>query len=163
VKRQLNAFVVVAALAGGCKTSAPTPPVCTQIGCGAALGIQFQRAEGWGLGVYRVELDVDGEAVTCERQVPLHCDQPPACSRPDVQLIEIGCALDVSQQSLGGVQFVADGPPQVSVRVLHDGVELGAARYVPVYVESRPNGPECEPVCRQAKEETLVLGSPAPP
>jgi hypothetical protein len=142
----------------------PAPPsrACTEIGCGPAFGVEFQRAAGWGLGVYRIELQVDGETVSCERQIPLHCDEEPACSRADVQLVEIGCALDVSQQSLGGVQFVAEGPAQVSVRVRHDDTELGTAEYAPQYTESRPNGPDCEPVCRQAKHETLVLGSPAP-
>ena len=134
---------------------------CTEIGCGPAFLLEFDYRARRHLGVHRVELTVDGESFTCERQLPLHCDDPPACPRDDVQLIEIGCALGESEQSLGGVQFVKGTPRSISIAVFENDVPIGKGAYELEYTSSRPNGPECEPACTQARNETLVLSPDA--
>jgi hypothetical protein len=165
--RSVVAVLCMAAVIG-CRPPAgdepPTAPAvrgCTEIGCGPAAVIEFDYRSDRNLGLHRVELTVDGESFTCERQLPLHCDDPPACPRDDVQLIEIGCALGESEQTLGGVQFVQGTPKSISIAVFENDVPIGKASYELEYTSSRPNGPACEPVCTQARNETLVL-SPAP-
>ena len=138
----------------------PETRPCTEIGCGPAFLVEFDHRGPRDLGVYRVELNVDGEAFTCERQLPLHCDDPPACPRDDVQLIEIGCALGESEHALGGVQFLQGTPRSIAIEVFANDVPVGAASYELEYASSRPNGPDCEPVCTQAPTERLVLSAP---
>ena len=78
-----------------------------------------------------------------------------------MQLIEIGCALGESEQSLGGVQFVKGTPRSISIAVFENDVPIGKGAYELEYTSSRPNGPECEPACTQARNETLVLSPDA--
>jgi len=158
-------------LAVGCSSpSGPATPAspspggavaCTEIGCGPAFIVDFERPEPWARGVYGVEVVVDGDAFTCPREIPLTCDDDPACPRPDVQLIEIGCALGVGEQALGGLQFIGDPPAHVEVRVLENDEEIGQGSFDPAYTESQPNGPECEPTCTQAPNAAVVLGPTA--
>jgi hypothetical protein len=160
----------IASLSWGCRPvgsdEPPQPPAargCTEIGCGPAFLVEFESRGDRNLGLYRVDLVIDGDAITCERQLPLHCDDPPACPRDDVQLIEIGCALGESEHALGGVQFVGATPRSISITVFENDVQIGAASYELAYATSHPNGPECDPACTQAPTQKLVLAGATSP
>jgi hypothetical protein len=131
---------------------------CTQIGCGAAFSVEFQRA-AWTAGDYVITVTADGQTTECTATLPLDCAAPPPCGdAAGLILIQDGCALAASEHKLGGVEFLdGQAPTSVNVRVEQDGALLGEAVYAPAYTESRPNGDDCEPTCNQADGETLAL------
>ncbi len=65
---------------------------------------------------------------------------------------ESGCALPPAQHGLAGID-IDTAPAQVRIVVRRDGVEVSAQELAPKYTDSRPNGPQCEPVCHQASAE----------
>jgi len=140
----------------GCTT---TSTDCTAIGCGPAFLVQFERTGAWSPGNYRVTVVADGETVECTATLPLDCEGPPPCPSSAGFLVALnGCALDPSQHSITGVEFFQGSAPQsVEVRVYQDDVLLGEDRYFPSYTESQPNGPDCEPVCKNAEIADLAL------
>jgi hypothetical protein len=102
---------------------------------------------------------LDGTKVTCEGQLPLPACESGAgfqCSPgAALRLGESGCALPPAQHGLAGID-IDTMPAQVRVAVRRGGVEVGAQELTPQYREARPNGPDCEPTCRQASA-TLTL------
>jgi hypothetical protein len=48
-------------------------------------------------------------------------------------------------------------PAQVDVIVRRDGRQVASGSFAPAYTTSQPNGPGCEPTCRQAPPATLDL------
>lgn len=131
---------------------------CTQIGCGAAFSVEFQRA-AWTAGDYVITVIADGETTECAVTLPLDCAAPPPCGEAaGVVLTQEGCALPASEHELGGVEFLdGQAPKSVTVRVEQDGAPLGEATYAPKYSESFPNGADCGPGCNSADAETLAL------
>lgn len=131
---------------------------CTEIGCQNGLHLTWDQGP-WKPGPYTIEVTLDGTKVTCEGKLPLPaCDAGPGfkCTPgASLRLGESGCALPPEQHGLGGID-IDTMPAQVRIVVRRDGVEVGAQEITPKYQESRPNGPQCEPVCRQASA-TLTL------
>ncbi|EYF05104.1 hypothetical protein [Chondromyces apiculatus] len=145
--------------------SAP-PPVapdgarpCTQIGCGPAFSVAFQRPSPWKSGTYRVTVTADGKEATCTATFPLACDAPPPCpADAGFQLGLSGCALPPAQHSLSGIDFSqGTRPAKVDVKVFEADAPIGAASYTPAYTSATPNGPGCEPACTGAPPVTLTL------
>jgi hypothetical protein len=150
---------LAAALAGLAGCVPVKEHACTAIGCGYALQVTFSRPGAWAAGGYRVEVTADGATGACDVDLPLACDRVQRCEGTrDWFLILSGCALDPGQHLIGGVVFSRGTPAVVDVTVRQGDRSLGAGRFTPVYATGQPNGPDCEPVCRQAKEAaTLVL------
>ncbi len=130
-------------------------PACTDIGCQNGLRLTWPQGP-WKPGAYSVEVTLDGTKVTCEGQLPLAaCDSGPTfhCSSgASLRLGESGCALPPAQHGLAGID-IDTAPAQVRIVVRRDGVEVSAQELAPKYTDSRPNGPQCEPVCHQASAE----------
>ncbi|WAS91726.1 hypothetical protein [Nannocystis punicea] len=139
--------------AAGCDSQA-----CTLIGCGSSFQIALQR-DAWTAGKYEVTVVADGETIECSATLPLQCDAPPACPEASQLLLGLdGCALDPAQHKLGSLEFQQGrAPKSVSVQVRQDGALLGEGEYSPVYSESQPNGPDCEPTCVGAEAVALAL------
>lgn len=131
---------------------------CTEIGCQNGLHLTWPQGS-WKSGTYSVEVTLDGTKVTCEGRLPLAaCDSGPTfkCSPgASVRVGESGCALPAAQHGLSGID-IESSPAQVKIAVRRDGVEVSAQDLTPTYTDSRPNGPQCEPVCHQASA-ALVL------
>ena len=150
----------LALLAPGCSDAIfPGEEGCTQVGCGSPFSIAFQRAGAWPIGKYTVEVTVDGQSFTCVTALPLSCsDQAPCAADAPFLLGLSGCALDPSQHSLSGVEFLQDAAPAtIQVKVSHEGDLLGEGTFTPAYTTSRPNGPNCESECKGAPGVTLSL------
>ena len=154
--------VLVLVGAGSCRAetapsaSAPVARACTEIGCGPGIIVRFDRRPPWSYGEYRVEVAAGDDAITCTTKLPLLCDAPPACTDPSVTLEEIGCALAIGEQALGGVTL-ARVPETLTVRVFEGDTLLAEDTWTPEARTTRPNGPQCEPECVQARDVTLVL------
>lgn len=153
-------FLALASCSQAGAGSPPQPSIvgCTAIGC--QNGLHLTWAQGpWKPGAYTIEVSLDGTKVTCEGQLPLPACESGAgfhCSPgASLRLGESGCALPPEQHGLAGID-IDTMPEHVRVAVRRGGVEVGAQELTPQYKEGRPNGPECEPVCRQASG-TLAL------
>lgn len=153
------AFVVIALALSSCETDEPGM-ACTLIGCVGGFEVNLQKGSAWAAGDYTFELDVDGVTNSCTVTLPFTgCDDAPKCAA-ELQGLSIGlsgCALDKAQHKVSALTFIDSFPKKVTVTVKHGVDEIGAASYTPTYTESRPNGPNCEPLCKQAPAQTLQL------
>jgi hypothetical protein len=129
------------------------PRMCTEMGCVDGLRLELAKATAWAPGSYVFTFALDGAPVTCSGSLPLKaCEAGPSltCDVPDrVQIGESGCALPPEQHGFSDIQIRA-APAKVGVDIARDGQPLGGAELTPTYVESRPNGPGCDPVCHGA-------------
>jgi hypothetical protein len=64
-------------------------------------------------------------------------------------ITESGCALPPDAQGFGMI-VVGAGPASVALTISRGGETIAQGSWTPDYQISRPNGPLCEPVCRQA-------------
>ncbi len=131
------------------------PRACTEIGCGASVHINVQKASGWQPGAYTVTTTVDGTAHTCTVNFPLSCDAPSSCASDVVLVSQNGCALPAAEQSLGGIDLTVPAS-SVSIEISHDGTPLGSGKFSPTYEELRPNGAGCDPVCRGSRDDLTL-------
>jgi hypothetical protein len=132
--------------------------VCTEIGCGPPLEVRFRGATSEP-GLYRIEMTAEGIPHHCEITIPFSCDAQPACTSPRFVWAPTlsGCGHDAGRQSLDGFAFFREGPSSLEVLVHRDGYLIGNASVEPMYEETRPNGPECEPRCRTAPRLEVEL------
>ncbi len=146
-----------------CGSSAPgavTPPpsgACTSMGCVDGLHIDLSP-DVWQAGSYRFVVVADGKQTTCEGSLPLRaCEQGPSlsCTGEGVLIGESGCALPATQHGFSDIHMQA-GPSSVTVTIERDGAEIVRKTFTPAYQEAMPNGPDCPPVCRQAREQIVV-------
>ena len=162
-------FLALAALLGsipglGCASSSPPQTGCTEIGCNDGLTVTFAPNSGWAPGSYRFVIDIDGQVTTCEGSLPLKdCDAGPSlqCSPATerVRIGESGCALPPEQQGFSELQIGVPPAASVKITVSRDGAELVQKTLAPQYKTSRPNGPDCEPVCQSASESLMIPGA----
>lgn len=132
---------------------------CTEMGCVEGLTIDLQSPSGWAPGAYRFDIELDQDKVSCEVTLPLRaCDAGPSarCTlhpgegpSERVMISESGCALPPAQHSLPTLSIRGE-PARVRVAVSRDGAQLASEELTPAYRTVTPNGPGCEPVCRQA-------------
>lgn len=142
----------------------PTPKACTEIGCESSLKIPIV----WGKDTltatkYTVELTVDGKKGKCEVLWPYKsCVEPrkPTCTG-DVQFeLATGCkqgGTTTKDMTLGPV-VLRNTPSSASIKVWRDKVMLHQQDLSFTYEERRPNGPGCEPLCKQGSR-MVCLGT----
>jgi hypothetical protein len=143
---------------------------CTEIGCGDGVGVNILPVGGiWSAGAYRLELSLDDLSGSCDFSVPEDLPDPRSATSltcldgASVWLQQVFECHSVTEG--GGVsescQPIANqyeltlstfGKPTTLRLVLtRDGEELISENRELSYTESRPNGPDCEPVCQQAQ------------
>lgn len=95
-------------------------------------------------GTHRIEVIADVASLTCTFRIPLGTTTAPTCST--------GLSVLVAPASGQVVETitVAGTPGQIHAWQYVDDVAILDAAAAPSYEEQRPNGPECDPVCRQA-------------
>lgn len=137
---------------GHSSSSSGSPHGCTEIGCVDGLLISFGRGVEWAPGTYVFSMNADGVEQTCKGMLPL----PPcasgsslACTGNVAMIGESGCALPASQHGFADIHL-RSAPSKVTIRIERDGVVLADETLVPTYRTSQPNGPNCDPICRQA-------------
>jgi hypothetical protein len=144
------ALAALAALAAGCASDTSEPKECTAIGCVGGFSLDFS-APLKAAGQYTVVIDADGQQTTCQATLPFAgCSSAAPCSSGDVLLGLSGCALPTDQHSIIGLQLPSKHPARVVVTIQRDGQPVASQGFDVTYQTSRPNGPECEPVCSQA-------------
>ena len=137
---------------------------CTDIGCGDGVSIVVSpESNVWQEGSYTVELELDGSRRSCNFSIP--ADLPPTGSVTSLecglleQLAECTSVRqgDAVSQSCSPIpnqhRLVLDAqgqPASVTVTLKRDDAVLLSHEDEFRYVETRPNGPDCGPVCRNA-------------
>jgi hypothetical protein len=158
----LPALAALAVLAVACGSGAAPPPAstpppraCTEIGCVDGLHVELTPGSRWPAGRYRIDVEADGAAQSCEAVLPLKaCDAGPSaqCSGAALATIgESGCALPPADHGLSDINF-SGAPKRVHVRITRDGAAIADKDISPTYKRLQPNGPGCEPVCSSASE-----------
>ncbi|MCC6646003.1 MAG: hypothetical protein IT374_10585 [Polyangiaceae bacterium] len=128
---------------------------CTAIGCVDGFSVTVTSSGAWPAGEYVVKVVADGVTTTCSATLPLTQSSTSVCSGPGVQVGLSGSLLPASQQSISTVSL-SSTPKAVAIEITRDGASIGARTYAPSYVTSRPNGPECEPICTNASDTLAV-------
>lgn len=163
-------LLCITVLASGCQVFERS---CTEIGCGDQASLTLATADRkWPAGAYRFRYTLPDAVITCEVSVP---EQLPArtsisarCSSGSMHLaphavcVESRTADAVTQscspadgELIGSVSF--DGTPSnVGIQVERHGVVILDKEERFAYASLRPNGPDCEPLCRQASVSVLV-------
>jgi hypothetical protein len=128
---------------------------CTDIGCGAALTVDFIGDE-WEAGSYAIVVTADGVTTTCAATLPFgSCETGWTCDRTEsgFWLLTSGCALSAEQHALAGIEWTTAGPRSVTIELSRDGSSLGTVSGTLSYRSSQPNGADCEPTCETAQEQ----------
>jgi hypothetical protein len=141
----------------GCMGVGPASHSCTEMGCTDGYQVDFRSASSsWAAGTYHIGIVADGQSITCAATLPFESQSPPHdCSSPDVMLGVSGTALPAAQHALTGLVF-STHPANVTITISLDGKPFASAALAPAYATSRPNGPDCEPVCTSASDVVPV-------
>lgn len=173
----MRTFALFIALGlAGCDTDVFLGKACTDIGCSDGLSLSFNTVDGhWPDGDYHLELDFAGDQHRCSFRLPDALPKERGATGQAVceanmsgyfsaktMCMETRSKDSVSQSCtpLDGqwtLDLHRDGTPKtVSVRVTRDEREVASVSRTIDYQENRPNGPDCEPLCRQARIDLLV-------
>ena len=131
------------------------------MGCIDGLTIEL-KAESWPAGAYGFRVRLDDETITCTGALPLpECGSPAlSCDGPGVTITESGCALPPDQHAFGEIVIDAH-PDEVEVGLDYAGKTRVGYTSKPIYSTVRPNGPDCEPMCKQGGIAMKVPALPA--
>jgi hypothetical protein len=146
-----------------------TQKACTEVGCADNFTATVQRADGSiPDGAHRIEILADGTTLRCAFTLPLATVAGGGTAQPtcDAGLTVTVVPAQICIQTQGDSSTSAScnaipgkfvetvtlsGPPgQVHVWQYVDDLAILDVAVAPQYQESRPNGPGCPPVCRQA-------------
>ena len=124
---------------------------CTELGCGPAFTIELDEGVFAG-GDYQMVVTSDGVTTSCTVTLPIaSCPDGFSCDRPDpgffIELNDCGGTLE----RLEAIVFHTQAPAQIDVEVSKAGTVLGSDSFQPAYTTSQPNGPDCEPTCKQTQ------------
>ena len=148
----IRLYVLFLILALGYPSNAPAEEkMCTQMGCVNGLTVQVPPEYHWQAGSYQFLFALDRKEVRCSGTLPFaSCNRHITCSPSNqVQITESGCALPASAHGFSDMVF-SNAPLKLSLRIERNGTLLTQSDFSPIYQTARPNGAECEPVCRQA-------------
>lgn len=140
---------------------------CTDIGCGNGVAmVVHPESHTWREGTYTVEIALDDDLRSCRFSVPEDLPATGATSSFECGLLEQlaecnevrnGDAVSQSCELVPGAYRLVlntyGEPANLGVSVARDGDTLLSHEQTLRYTESRPNGPECGPVCRWASVE----------
>ena len=160
--------MVLACAAAACSGGDSKPKGCTLIGCADNFSASVQRADGsLPDGAHRIEVLVDGTTLKCAFTLPLATPQNgggvPACDA-GLNVTIVPAQICIETQGSSGTSVTCNPlpgkfvetvtllgtPGQVHMWQYVDDAPILDIAVAPQYQDSRPNGPECPPVCRQA-------------
>jgi hypothetical protein len=131
--------MIVFCIGLGLSTSCTTEKSCTTIGCTDQLSLTLTMADG-SAPKFDVNLVVDGKAIAC---------QAPTLGGST----RCGDGVLVASRGSGGDQEVLEiqgAPSSVTVSLAQGGATRLLGTFTPTYESLQPNGPGCEPTCRQS-------------
>jgi len=149
------AILLVAAGAGGCERLHS----CSLIGCQDGASLSLRRGDDMPPGL-ALSLELDGRTVECP--APPVGGSAPCDTTVSIESREMVSCTEVQTKEARGLTCVPNGKFEeiisirgtpASVRVTtHAGADGTERTFQPQYKTSQPNGPDCEPTCRQWSE-----------
>lgn len=130
--------------------------ICTKMGCVGALTVAVDGGAKLAKGKYVVDVEADGKKGKCSFVAPGFCgDAAPKCEGDvKIDLATAGCEKSSEKgappPAWTDVRLPAS-PATATIVVTRDGKKVGEAKLTPEYKENRPNGPDCDPVCKVAE------------
>ena len=160
--------ILAGAAAAACSGGDSAPKACTLIGCADNFTASAQRADGSiPDGAHRIEVLADGTTLKCAFTLPLATcgggTAQPTCDA-GLTVTVVPAQICIQTQGDSGTSSTCNAipgkfvetvtlpgaPGQVHVWQYVDDVPILDVAVAPQYQDSRPNGPGCPPVCRQA-------------
>ncbi|HXI58966.1 MAG TPA: hypothetical protein VNO55_23025 [Polyangia bacterium] len=134
----------------------PSEKNCTKRGCDDHLLIHLRAGDGHPPNDVALEFNIDGQVVTCR----------PSAAGAGASAFQCGEGVTVLYQELqhcrhnvcqGTGSFeqtieILSTPRKVLMTVTQSGRLLGKKTFVSRYTPYRPNGPGCNPICRQSEK-----------
>lgn len=143
----------------------PTLPnfgkVCTRAGCTGALTVAVEGGDKLAKGKYLIEVEADGKKGSCTFAAPGFCgDKAPKCGG-DVEISVITAGCDKASEKGAAPAVISElklpsSPKAATITVSRDGKKVGELKSAPQYKEVRPNGPDCDPVCKLGDDKLTV-------
>jgi hypothetical protein len=161
-----SALPVLVTISPGCVQN----KACTAIGCFDQATVSIHRAD-WMMLSLAVELDIDGRRVVCAapglQQIGAPCD-----SNVSLEARELADCHDTSTPGASSQTCTPNGrfeevitiqgtPALVAVTLKSAGTVVGQRAFQLAYSSSRPNGPGCDPLCKQSAQTWEIGGSGA--
>jgi hypothetical protein len=170
------AFVACSGLTSGPSGLGSGTQSCTEVGCQDMASVMLRTADNtWPEGLYELIVRADDIESRCSLRLP---DQTPQTGQStNVICGTSGVAFALQQDTTcesgcdGGVCWnrctpvagsfyqrvsVQGAPARLQITLSRDSAALVTTDLAPTYQETRPNGPNCEPVCRQASIDLAV-------
>ena len=142
----------------------PTRGHCPEIGCSSGLTVDMSGV-AQPPGLYRVEVEADGQRFTCELRLPYaSCDEPTTCvwrragTYDGISVIRANCAMPAASHNIPEIDFHGVCPSHVSARLLHEGREVGRWSVDPTYRRVTPGGENCGLMCAQGPSPSRLGG-----
>jgi hypothetical protein len=148
----------------GLSASCTTEKSCTTIGCTDRLSLILVRPDG-SEPHFEISLVVDGKSIACPAPAlggSSKCDDGVFVSLSEGQVCrqdETATAATLRCTGNGRFQEVVEiqsPPTAVTVSLAQGGETKSLGTFSPTYQTMQPNGPGCEPVCRQAEITQVV-------
>lgn len=147
--------------------------VCTEIGCVDTYTLTIATPDdALPRGTYEFALVVDGRAARCSVvwSAPVFGEASTPCG--DGIMLTVGNLSSIQEihNSDGSVSAsvvrhpsrfattvtLLGAPQHIEATFERDDAEIARARFMPSYTESRPNGPDCAPVCQMGADRWVV-------
>jgi hypothetical protein len=145
-------------VAAGCSMGSKS---CNEAGCLDQATISIHTAD-WNTPPFKVELDVDGRPVSCPVLAPEKlsgtCGDAIRIERreqSDCREVRTAAAVSEACTRNGRFALVATlpgTPARIGVTVKSGETVVGQRTFEMSYTEWRPNGPDCDPLCRQSSQ-----------
>lgn len=149
---------------------------CTAIGCSDGAFLTLAPGDApWPEGSYAIELETPDAMHTCTITVPDDLPEQPGSvltlpCEPQLSVSLMAEAVCTEQRSGDAISqsctpvpdrwslnaTLEGTPDSLHVRVARDGAQVLEETLALDYEESRPNGPDCDPLCRQAHVELTL-------
>jgi hypothetical protein len=149
----------------GSLPSCTTQKTCTLIGCSDALTLNLSLPSGEKPNI-NVDLMIDGTAVSC----PALGDRPSATCAGNVTSTMVEGQTCTQTQQAGTVTQTCTGngifhlrievpgtPKSVSYTANLNGAVVGQDSLSPTFQSVNPNGPGCDPACKQATADVTLV------
>ena len=120
--------------------------ICTLRGCQDQASITLRRPDGK-TPPLSVELDLDGRRVTCPAPMARTAGGQ-ACDDVNVQVEH----RELSDGKLEQEITIVGTPKRVGATLTADGAVAGQRNFDMTYMTVYPNGPDCDPGCKQRSE-----------
>jgi hypothetical protein len=151
-------LIAAAVGVGGLGLGCTRELTCTLIGCQNSATVAIRRQSGQ-LPSFALTVEMDGRAIECPappgNNAWARCNDQVSVTTREVQECQqsrVGDSIVVTCAGTGRFEQILEitgTPASVKVSARAGAAPAGEQTFTPQYQSVQPNGPECEPTCRQ--------------